>query len=74
MNLAARPGGRAAATEGGEVMKKHLALLLSFGVLENFGYRQLTVLWRIKAFWDYMRGKKGWGTMTRTGFGTKPGS
>ncbi len=50
---------------------KHLALLLSFGVLENFGYRQLTVLWRIKAFWDYARGKKGWGAMTRTGFGGK---
>ena len=51
---------------------KHLALLLSFGVLENFGYRQLTVIWRIKAFWDYMRGKNTWGTMTRTGFGGKP--
>ena len=47
---------------------KHLALLLSVGVLENFGYRQLTMLWRIKAFWDYARGKKGWGSMQRTGF------
>ncbi len=51
---------------------KHLALLLSFGVLENFGYRQLTVLWRMKAFWDYARGKKSWGIMTRSGFGGKP--
>jgi cellulose synthase/poly-beta-1,6-N-acetylglucosamine synthase-like glycosyltransferase len=45
-----------------------LALLLSFGVLENFGYRQLTAWWRVKAFWDYFRGKKSWGTMERKGF------
>jgi cellulose synthase/poly-beta-1,6-N-acetylglucosamine synthase-like glycosyltransferase len=45
-----------------------LALLLSFGVLENFGYRQLTAWWRVKAFWDYFRGKKSWGKMERKGF------
>lgn len=50
---------------------KHLALLLSMGVIENFGYRQLTMLWRMKAFYDYARGKKGWGAMQRTGF-SKP--
>lgn len=50
---------------------KHLAILLAFGVLENFGYRQLTVWWRMKAFFDYARGKGGWGTMTRTGL-SKP--
>ncbi|MGB2867129.1 MAG: glycosyltransferase family 2 protein, partial [Bacteroidota bacterium] len=48
---------------------KHLALLLSFGVLENFGYRQLTAWWRMKAFYDYLKGERGWGTMTRKGFG-----
>ncbi|HCA79556.1 MAG TPA: glycosyl transferase [Bacteroidetes bacterium] len=48
-----------------------LALLLSFGVLENFGYRQLTAWWRVKAFWDYFRGKKSWGKMERKGF-SKP--
>ncbi len=52
---------------------KHLALLLSFGVLENFGYRQLTAWWRMKAFYDYARGKKGWGTMRRSGFQVQPG-
>ncbi|MBI5464182.1 MAG: glycosyltransferase family 2 protein, partial [Ignavibacteriales bacterium] len=51
---------------------KHLALLLSFGVLENFGYRQLTAWWRVKAFYDYFRGKKGWGVMQRKGFAAKP--
>ncbi len=45
-----------------------LALLLSFGVLENFGYRQLTAWWRVKAFLDYFRGKKAWGKMERKGF------
>lgn len=47
---------------------KDLALLLAFGVLENFGYRQLTVWWRMKGFWDYYRGKTGWGSMPRKGF------
>ena len=48
---------------------RDLAVLLSFGVLENFGYRQITAWWRVKAFWDYFRGKKQWGTMQRKGFG-----
>lgn len=45
-----------------------LALLLSFGIIENFGYRQLTVLWRLKGIWDYLKGNKRWGTMQRKGF------
>jgi cellulose synthase/poly-beta-1,6-N-acetylglucosamine synthase-like glycosyltransferase len=48
---------------------RDLAVLLSCGVLENFGYRQLTAWWRVKAFWDYFRGKKAWGAMQRKGFG-----
>jgi cellulose synthase/poly-beta-1,6-N-acetylglucosamine synthase-like glycosyltransferase len=51
---------------------RDLALLLSFGVLENFGYRQLTAWWRVKAFWDYFRGTKSWGTMEKKGFGSAP--
>ena len=47
---------------------RDLALLLSFGVLENFGYRQLTAWWRIKGIWDYFRGKNAWGSMQRKGF------
>ncbi len=47
---------------------KDLAVLIAFGVLENFGYRQLTVWWRIKGLIDYFRGKTGWGSMTRKGF------
>lgn len=50
----------------GDLMK-----LLLFGVLENFGYRQLTAWWRVKATWDYLRGVKSWGAMSRVGFGKK---
>ncbi len=47
---------------------RDLLKLLILGVVENFGYRQITVWWRIKAFWDYWRGVKTWGAMTRVGF------
>jgi cellulose synthase/poly-beta-1,6-N-acetylglucosamine synthase-like glycosyltransferase len=47
---------------------RDLMKLLILGVVENFGYRQITVWWRIKAFWDYWRGVKTWGAMTRVGF------
>jgi len=48
---------------------RDLALLLSVGVIENFGYRQLTTWWRVKAFWDYFaRGEQSWGKMERRGF------
>ena len=47
---------------------RDLIKLLILSVVENFGYRQITVWWRIKAFWDYARGVQTWGTMTRVGF------
>ena len=43
--------------------------LLLFAALENFGYRQLTVFWRLKAFANVWRGVHMWGDMTRKGFG-----
>ena len=43
--------------------------LLLFASLENFGYRQLTVWWRLKAFVKAARGVHAWGDMTRKGFG-----
>lgn len=45
-----------------------LLKLLLLAIIENFGYRQITVWWRIKAFWDYARGVQSWGAMTRIGF------
>ncbi|MBI3005557.1 MAG: glycosyltransferase family 2 protein [Ignavibacteriales bacterium] len=48
---------------------RDLAMLLSFGVLENFGYRQITLWWRMMAFYDYfVKGVRTWGTMQRKGF------
>jgi cellulose synthase/poly-beta-1,6-N-acetylglucosamine synthase-like glycosyltransferase len=45
-----------------------LGRLLAFAALENFGYRQLTVWYRLRAFWSAMRDRGAWGRMTRTGF------
>jgi hypothetical protein len=47
---------------------RDLVLLVVVGVLENFGYRQLTTWWRLKGTWDYFRGRQGWGQMVRKGF------
>lgn len=46
-----------------------LLWLSLFGVLENFGYRQLTLLWRLKGIVKFFFGAKGWGRMDRRGFG-----
>lgn len=46
--------------------------LLLWILVENFGYRQLTVFWRLKGLWRYMRKVKSWGTMERRGFATSP--
>ena len=48
-----------------------LLLLLGLGVIGDFGYRQLTTWWRIMGTYDFLRGKGGWGAMTRTGFSAK---
>jgi cellulose synthase/poly-beta-1,6-N-acetylglucosamine synthase-like glycosyltransferase len=46
-----------------------LLRLLAVAVLENLGYRQLTVWWRLRGTWDFLRGKQGWGSMKRRGLG-----
>jgi len=48
---------------------RDLVLLCVVGVIESFGYRQLNAWWRIRASWDYSRGRTGWGEMERRGFG-----
>lgn len=41
-----------------------------YSVAENFGYRQLTLWWRLKGMWQHLtRRSLVWGTMTRQGFG-----
>jgi cellulose synthase/poly-beta-1,6-N-acetylglucosamine synthase-like glycosyltransferase len=49
-----------------------LGRLLVGAVLENFGFRQLTVWWRVRAFWEYLRGDLSWGAMERRGVGARP--
>jgi cellulose synthase/poly-beta-1,6-N-acetylglucosamine synthase-like glycosyltransferase len=49
---------------------RDVAVLLGATLLENFGYRQLTVWWRVRAFSEYLRGDLSWGVMERRGVGT----
>jgi cellulose synthase/poly-beta-1,6-N-acetylglucosamine synthase-like glycosyltransferase len=45
-------------------------LLLAFwALLESFGYRQLTLYWRLKGLVRYIFRRNDWGVMTRAGFG-----
>ena len=46
-------------------------ILLLYAVLENLGYRQLTLYWRLRGLWDAWRGKTGWEKFGRVGF--RPG-
>lgn len=46
----------------------HLLMLTLAAVLENFGYRQINNLWRLRALWQYLRGNSEWGAMARVGF------
>jgi len=47
-----------------------LLRLAAYGILENFGYRQLTTWWRLRGTIDFLLGRGGWGAMTRRGFRT----
>ncbi len=43
--------------------------MLTYSVLENFGYRQLVTFWRALAYVDLARRKKAWGAHRRKGIG-----
>lgn len=49
-----------------------LVVLTGVAVLENFGYRQLNNVWRLRGIWQFLRRSQSWGTMTRKGFGAPP--
>jgi len=51
---------------------RDLLLLLLYASLENFGYRQMTVWFRLRAFWSAARQRTLWGDMVRRGFATSP--
>jgi cellulose synthase/poly-beta-1,6-N-acetylglucosamine synthase-like glycosyltransferase len=47
--------------------RRELALLYAAALLENFGYRQLTVWWRLKGFFRWITGRRHkWDTITRS--------
>jgi cellulose synthase/poly-beta-1,6-N-acetylglucosamine synthase-like glycosyltransferase len=46
---------------------RDLGLLILTGIAENLGYRQLTVWWRVRSFWEFWRGDLSWGAMERRG-------
>lgn len=59
--LSYRPYGR---------LRERLALI-GLGVLEAFGYRQLTVFWRLRGVVAFLRKRRQWGVMERRGFASR---
>jgi cellulose synthase/poly-beta-1,6-N-acetylglucosamine synthase-like glycosyltransferase len=49
-------------------------ILIVWAVFENLGYRQLTVIWRLRGLLKYFQKKSDWGAMERRGFQKKPGA
>lgn len=50
---------------------RDVVLLLAYSLVENFGYRQFSLLWRLIATWNFFFGKIAWAVSTRTGFATR---
>lgn len=48
--------------------RRDVLKLLVYAVLENLGYRQLTLWWRLRGWWDAVRGKTSWEKFARVGF------
>lgn len=42
--------------------------LTFYGFIENFGYRQMATLWRVRGVFRYMGGHQEWGHIKRKGF------
>jgi len=50
---------------------RDLWMVLLIAVVENFGFRQICSIWRIRGLIQHFRGMKPtWGTMERRGFST----
>jgi len=43
-------------------------LLILWAVAEQIGFRQLTIVWRLRGMRKYLQGSTEWGAMTRKGF------
>jgi hypothetical protein len=47
--------------------RRQFLILILLAVVENFGYRQLTMVWRLQGLFQWLFGIKAkWGTMTRS--------
>ncbi len=46
--------------------------LFGLALIENFGYRQLTTLWRVRGLVQALRGVHDWGEQKRKGFANTP--
>jgi len=46
---------------------RDLLTLLGVAVIENFGYRQINNIWRLRGWWQFLMGKRAWGEMKRKG-------
>ncbi len=42
--------------------------MIYYALIENVSYRQVTIVWRLQAFWHFLRGRSSWGDMKRVGF------
>lgn len=51
---------------------KDKAWLMLWVFLEQFGYRQITVYWRLKGLIKFLLGRTEWGAMERKGFQSAP--
>lgn len=47
---------------------RDLFILFLAAIVENFGYRQINNIWRLRGLWEYLRGYQHWGVMAREGF------
>ncbi|MBI5137266.1 MAG: glycosyltransferase family 2 protein [Nitrospirae bacterium] len=45
-----------------------LAVLMAMAVLENFGYRQLNVIWRVRGLFQFLSARRQWDTVHKRGF------
>lgn len=48
---------------------RELLRIIGYAVAENFGYRQILTLHRVRGFFAYLRRDNSWGDMQRRGFG-----
>lgn len=46
---------------------RHMFRLLLYGVLENFGYRQINSVWRLQAIFLFLCGRRGWEYVRKKG-------